>query len=144
MDNRPELKNFGDIFLPENSMALESFIKHCVGEFSLENIGFLYAVNQYRVLHPGTPGIPKGNFKINISLVDYMIPQSQWGGANTAGRWLYDTYITVGSPKQVNIKGSQREKLEASAKCLLPQYFDDAYVEVGNVLRKDSWTRFKM
>ena len=136
-------KNASDLTTGHDFARLDSLIKLAGELFSLENVGFLCAVQQYRCkAHGASYLMPPQLFQKKL-----LIPESEWGGANTMGNWIYQTYIPQGAPFQVNLKAPVRLELEKIAKQrsapFLPRHFTPAFDAIAELIQNDWLNRVK-
>ena len=129
--------NASDLVKGYDHAKLDALIALAGELFSMENVGFLCAVEQYRrkAQHQSYMIPPQ------LFMKGMLIPQSAWGGANTMGNWVYTTYIPEGAKHQVNISAANRLELEKIAKQratpFIPPNFDAAFGEVARMVKKD-------
>lgn len=133
-----------------DSKTIGELINFVASEFSLENVGFLLAVHQYRALCPGSalPSIKAKTFVNHQMLWKHkmLVPPSSWGGANTIGGWIYNKYIPATAETQINISGSVKTALDAIGTArstpFIPANFDAAFNEIDNLITRDTKRRF--
>jgi len=97
-----------------------AFSAHCAAEMSSENLDFWKAVEQYQTM-------------------------SQVKHREIRARNIMETFIWEDSPLQININAKHRHEIEAFFKenKLNNDLFDKAQKEVYDLMRKDSYARFK-
>jgi hypothetical protein len=122
---------------PDEQTALVNYGK---GRFILESLGFMWAVINYRKL---ANKLPVGNVPIAVAQIKGIIPFEYRGGANTMGKWLYDTYIDPAGPLPVNIPSEQIEALRKTALTrsspFIPTDFDEAYTTISKILDRQAF-----
>ena len=112
--------------------ALVTFAK---GRHIEENLGFMWAVISYTKLATKTA---TGNVPIAVAQIKGIVPFEQRGGANTMGKWVYDTYVDPKSPLTVNITSDELRTLKTIADTrsspFTPPDFDDAYETIAKLV----------
>eukprot|EP01083_Nonionella_stella_P059031 154512_1 len=126
---RPPCHKIQEKLLPKSLNSLlatekgaNSFRKHLMKEFSVENIQFYEAVDEFR----------ETSFSGNL-LHMY-----------TSANKINQKYIKPGSPMEVNISSKKRSLLceRINAKKISPTMFDDAYNEIYKLMSEDPFRRY--
>jgi hypothetical protein len=106
----------------------------------LENLGFMWAVINYIKLANKTP---VGNVPIAVAQIKGIIPFEFRGGANTMGKWIYDTYIDRKAALAVNIASEEIAALQKIAETrsspFTPPDFADAYNRISKLLDRQAF-----
>lgn len=97
--------------------------------FSVENLGFMYAVLAYRKkVAGGAVGLwPLPIARMNVAITD--MP------TNDMGEWIYNKYVDSESRDQINIPGRMREALEEDHST--PADYDAAFTEIARMINAD-------
>lgn len=103
-----------------------------------ENLGFMWAVINYTKLATKTP---TGNVPIAVAQIKGIVPFEHRGGANTMGKWIYDTYVDPNSPLTINIPADQLTALRTIAETrsspFRPVDFEDAYETIADLVNNN-------
>lgn len=104
----------------------------------VENLGFMWAVINYTKLANKRP---TGNVPISVAQIKGIVPFEHRGGANTMGKWIYDTYVDPKADLMVNLPADQLNALRDIANTrsspFLPQNFTDAYETIGDLVNNN-------
>jgi len=102
--------------------GVKKFAEHCAREFSLENIRFWQAVNQYREMYE---------------------KETQEHMEETANH-IYEEYVKPGSEMQVNLPMTMAKIIlkKITNKEVTIELFDDGQREIFNLMSRDSYQRF--
>jgi hypothetical protein len=102
--------------------------------YATENIAFMFAVLHYRKL-TNKHRMPLGNVPIEVVQIKGFIPFEYRAGANTMGKWIYDTFVDPNAPLWVNLKAKALQDLQKIAQTrsspFTPPDFDTAYAEIS-------------
>jgi len=131
-EERPSFRNFYEKDL-ESLLATESGVKrfseHCAKEFSMENIRFWQAINQFRGSAATIELESNGENKETL---------------HDMAEAIFEEYVEAGSDMQVNVPDAMVVGVEAVivAREVKHGTFDDCQTEVFNLMSRDSYQRY--
>ncbi len=103
--------------------GIKKFSEHCAREFSIENIRFWQAINQYR----------NESFKDHLELLE-------------TAEHIFDEYVKPGCENQVNLPMTMVKKIQKALKTdadhVDTTLFDQGQNEIFNLMSRDSYQRF--
>lgn len=136
--SNPSIPSFEQVVSGEVSRQpwdARTFMNFLRSELNDENLFFFSEVEAYKAM--------KGEAKRTPPASLLFLPSSAREDEGHLVGELIETFIKESSPKQVNISGTQRQKiLDESKDNVAPALFEDAQGEIKRLMQTDAWPRF--